>query len=431
MVATIEADLDHGAALRSPDLEAVNAALVRLKDAAWAVQRDRLRTAREVAELAGPEPESGRHRRVHVDPGRAVRARPPRGARARLGRHPPAGPRPRPRPRVAGAGRAARRPLERPAVRVHVGPCRGRVPQLRLQGGGRDRRAGRQHAGAPRRTSTATPSSRRRSRATRAQAVVLGHTRWASVGIISQPNAHPLNAEEIDRVDGPYVAAALNGDVDNFADLKTSEGLRIAPEITTDAKVIPTLVSRRLASGDRARRRLPSHGRRARRLGRHRGQRGGCARRPAARPAGQRPGALRRPGRRADARRLRAVRPGGGVRSATSASTARPRPTSATRWAVARAGGPPRRGGRRHPRGHHPLELRRPDVAGLLRGAAVARDHHPRHRPGRPPALPAQGDHRGAGVVPQDAPGQARRAGRRARRVRSAPTPCRSTCGTA
>ena len=82
--------------------------------------------------------------------------------------------------------------------------------------------------------------------ARRAQAVVLGHTRWASVGIISQPNAHPLNAEELDRVDGPYVAAALNGDVDNFADLKTSEGLRIAPEITTDAKVIPTLVSRRL-----------------------------------------------------------------------------------------------------------------------------------------------------------------------------------------
>ena len=38
-----------------------------------------------------------------------------------------------------------------------------------------------------------------------AQAVVLGHTRWASVGIISQPNAHPLNSDEIDRTDGPYV----------------------------------------------------------------------------------------------------------------------------------------------------------------------------------------------------------------------------------
>jgi hypothetical protein len=52
------------------------------------------------------------------------------------------------------------------------------------------------------------------------------------------------------RTDGPYVTAALNGDVDNFADLKVSDGLRIAAEITSDAKVIPTLVSRRQVAGD-------------------------------------------------------------------------------------------------------------------------------------------------------------------------------------
>jgi glucosamine--fructose-6-phosphate aminotransferase (isomerizing) len=79
--------------------------------------------------------------------------------------------------------------------------------------------------------------------------VVLGHTRWASVGIISQPNAHPVDSAEVDSEAGPYVIAALNGDVDNFADLKALDGLRIAPEITTDAKVIPTLVARRLAEG--------------------------------------------------------------------------------------------------------------------------------------------------------------------------------------
>ena len=83
----------------------------------------------------------------------------------------------------------------------------------------------------------------------RAAAVVLGHTRWASIGIISQPNAHPVDSHELDLVDGPYVTAALNGDVDNFADLKSADGLRVAAEITTDAKVIPTLVSRRLAEG--------------------------------------------------------------------------------------------------------------------------------------------------------------------------------------
>lgn len=83
-----------------------------------------------------------------------------------------------------------------------------------------------------------------------AHAVVLGHTRWASVGIISEANAHPLDSWEASRTDGPFVAAALNGDVDNFADLKAGSGLDIWPEITTDAKVIPTLVSRRVTAGD-------------------------------------------------------------------------------------------------------------------------------------------------------------------------------------
>ena len=55
--------------------------------------------------------------------------------------------------------------------------------------------------------------------------------------------------EEIDVTGGPYVTAVLNGDVDNFADLKASEALRIADEITTDAKVIPTLTSRAMADG--------------------------------------------------------------------------------------------------------------------------------------------------------------------------------------
>ena len=41
---------------RPAELEAVNAAVIRLKDAVWAVEEDRTRTARAVADLAGSEP---------------------------------------------------------------------------------------------------------------------------------------------------------------------------------------------------------------------------------------------------------------------------------------------------------------------------------------------------------------------------------------
>jgi glucosamine--fructose-6-phosphate aminotransferase (isomerizing) len=45
------------------------------------------------------------------------------------------------------------------------------------------------------------------------------------------------------------VVAALNGDVDNYVELKGAAGLHVPPEITTDAKVIPTLVRRAVADG--------------------------------------------------------------------------------------------------------------------------------------------------------------------------------------
>ncbi|MEQ1632288.1 MAG: SIS domain-containing protein [Planctomycetota bacterium] len=82
-----------------------------------------------------------------------------------------------------------------------------------------------------------------------AEALVLGHTRWASVGVISQPNTHPLNSEEQTLRDTPYLIGVLNGDVDNHHELVQRHGLDIAPEITTDAKVIPTLVARHMQGG--------------------------------------------------------------------------------------------------------------------------------------------------------------------------------------
>lgn len=86
-----------------------------------------------------------------------------------------------------------------------------------------------------------------------ARTAVVGHTRWASVGIISEPNTHPLNSEELESSPSiersPYLVAALNGDVDNHGDLRVEHQLRIHPHVTTDAKIIPTLVARHAVAG--------------------------------------------------------------------------------------------------------------------------------------------------------------------------------------
>ncbi|WP_229022958.1 SIS domain-containing protein [Actinomarinicola tropica] len=248
VVARLEARLDAGDVTLDGGLEALNATLIRIKDASWSVRHDRIRTAEAVADLAGANPAPAAlagylsvQQSLSALDRLEVRGRDSAGIQVLVTDHgldldAPA---------VAALldGRIDDPLLTSGAVRTPSGAlafvykAAAEIGEL-----GDNTRALRDAVRADALLRMALDNDT-------ARAQVLGHTRWASVGIISQPNAHPLDSTELGGSVGPYVTAVLNGDVDNFADLKSSEGLRIAAEITTDAKVIPTLVSRHLASG--------------------------------------------------------------------------------------------------------------------------------------------------------------------------------------
>ena len=245
---TVEAHLDAPGAVAPDDLEAANAAVLALKDGVWAVARDRLPTADAVRDLVGAgaswsaiEVGTSIQQALSALDRLEVRGRDSAGLTVLVRDHgldlaDPA------IARLVDA-RAADPLFRSLAVRTPEGhlsfvyKAAAEIGEL-----GDNTRAIRSAI-------VGDDLLRLALAGDTASAMVLGHTRWASVGIISQPNAHPLDSTELERPDGPYVTAVLNGDVDNFADLRTADGLRLAAEITTDAKVIPTLVSRRLAEG--------------------------------------------------------------------------------------------------------------------------------------------------------------------------------------
>ena len=83
---------------------------------------------------------------------------------------------------------------------------------------------------------------------------LFSHTRWASNGIISEPNCHPVNELTLIQdsptrgtASSPHrVVVCLNGDVDNYQELSqrlASQDSRVIPgRISTDTKIIPVLV---------------------------------------------------------------------------------------------------------------------------------------------------------------------------------------------
>ena len=256
-LAGIEAALDDPhTAPPADELEALNVALLRCKDAAWAISRDRLRAAREVdglvdtAALSDDIGVSGLsvaltlHQALSALDRLEVRGRDSAGLEVQLTGHglDPADP----------SVRAALEQRSTPAftdgavrlddgVLVVVHKAAAEIGELG------------DNTAALRRVIRDDELLQRALRSPTVDGVVLGHTRWASIGIISEPNAHPQSSDETGAPAGPLVTAVLNGDVDNHADLIAEDGLSLPAEVTTDAKVIPVLVSRGLGAGLSAR----------------------------------------------------------------------------------------------------------------------------------------------------------------------------------
>lgn len=251
-VTVFEQSLDQSIAADERDgadaaVEARNGALVRLKDALWAVLRDRLPHAEAVRELAGgtvPHAAAAAGWSSLVSALSAldrleVRGRDSAGLSVLLaGLDVDAL-----RRRGLLAGRLDDPLFQHGAVRVADG-CLNLVYKHAAEIGELG-----DNTAALRAAMRSDPLLQSALQDPGVTALVLGHTRWASIGIISQPNAHPLNQEEVGDTEGPYVLGALNGDVDNHEALKQQHGLELAAEITTDAKVIPALVSRQMAAG--------------------------------------------------------------------------------------------------------------------------------------------------------------------------------------
>jgi glucosamine--fructose-6-phosphate aminotransferase (isomerizing) len=252
-VAGMESRLDADTSLDPGELEHLNEQLVRIRDGLWAIGRDRLRAARAVSDLlsgvglsggsastAAVEAYLSVHQALSALDRLEVRGRDSAGLHLQ----------------VSGHGLDLDDPAVVEALERRAGDESFGSGSVRLVDGvlsivhktaaeigelGDNTAALRAAIASDGLLAAALASDD-------ASVLVLGHTRWASVGIISEANAHPLNSELLGE-DTPYVVGAINGDVDNYAELLEEAGVSVAPTITTDSKTVPALMGRRTAQG--------------------------------------------------------------------------------------------------------------------------------------------------------------------------------------
>lgn len=245
-VADIEARLDHGEIAASIDLEALNQALSVLKDATWAIGRDRLRTVAAVIEMAGRRdfPLSATAAYVSLQVSLSAIDRLEVRGRDSAGISIVAHGQGLVDDALAREVEARRDELFLTSAVDRAGDTLVFVYKAAAEIGALGDNI--RHI---RRAITADALLRDVLTRPGVSCSVVAHTRWASVGTISEPNAHPVDSCEVSTTGVPCVIASLNGDVTNYVDLKNTEALMFPEEITTDAKVIPAMVARRLRDG--------------------------------------------------------------------------------------------------------------------------------------------------------------------------------------
>ena len=252
-VVSLESRLDADTSLDPAELEHLNEQLVRVRDGLWSVGRDRLRAARAVsdllsgvglsagsASLAAVEAYLSVHQALSALDRLEVRGRDSAGLHLLVSGHGlDTG-----APAVADAleRRGGDESFGSGAVRLVDGVL-SIVHKTAAEIGelGDNTAALRAAVGSDMLLAAALASKD-------ARVLVLGHTRWASVGIISEANAHPLNSDLLGE-HTPYVIGAINGDVDNYAELLDTAGVQVPPAITTDSKTVLALMGRRMAQG--------------------------------------------------------------------------------------------------------------------------------------------------------------------------------------